>query len=182
MVTALLLLTALAGAFWAWRGWLASPLAQESPEPRALADQIDALLPQTQCGQCGFPGCRPYAEAIASGEAPINRCPPGGERGIAALAALLGQPTIPLDPDYGIEKPLEVAFIHEDACIGCVKCIQACPVDAIVGASRHMHTIVTDLCTGCELCVPACPVDCIDMVPAPSTRAQWPPNSPIKLR
>lgn len=182
MVTTLLVLAAIAGVYWAWRGWLISPPRPPQADADTLVDQIDALLPQTQCGQCGFPGCRPYAEAIAHGKVPINRCPPGGQRGIEALAALLGQAPMPLDPDHGIEKPLEVAFINEDACIGCVKCIQACPVDAIVGASRHMHTIVTDLCTGCELCVPACPVDCIGMVPAPSTRAQWPPNSPIKPR
>ena len=182
MVTALLLLAVLAGVFLAWRGWLASAAAHKLPKPEPLADRIDALLPQTQCGQCGFPGCRPYAEAIANGDAPINRCPPGGERGIAALAALLGQPVIPLDPEHGSEAPLTVAFIHEDACIGCTKCIHACPVDAIIGASKQMHTIVTDLCTGCELCVPACPVDCIDMVPAPALRSQWPPSSPMKPR
>lgn len=137
-------------------------------DPAALADRIDALLPQTQCTRCGYPACRPYAEAIARGEAPINRCPPGGEAGIRALSALTGQPVQPLDPACGAEMPSQVAFIDEDACIGCTKCIQACPVDAIVGASKLMHTIVPELCTGCELCIPPCPVDCIAMLPARS--------------
>ncbi|HEX7130359.1 MAG TPA: electron transport complex subunit RsxB [Rhodanobacteraceae bacterium] len=131
-----------------------------------LADRIDALLPQTQCTRCGYPACRPYAEAIARGEAPINRCPPGGEAGIRALAVLTGQPVLPLDPACGDPMPPQVAFIDEDACIGCTKCIQACPVDAIVGASKWMHTVIPELCTGCELCIPPCPVDCIAMLPA----------------
>lgn len=152
-------------ALWAWRGWLRPRDAEITRlGTPSLADRIDAILPQTQCGQCGFAGCRPYAEAMARGEAPINRCAPGGARGIEQLAALLQQAVIPLDPDYGVEKPPEVAFIHEDACIGCTKCISACPVDAIIGASKQMHTIIADLCTGCGLCVPACPVDCIDMI------------------
>lgn len=132
-----------------------------------LADRIDDLLPQTQCEQCGFHGCRPYAEAIAAGEAPIDRCPPGGAAGIARLAALLDRPIVPLDTSRGIEKPRTLARIVEADCIGCTKCIQACPVDAIVGASKLMHTVVADLCTGCELCVPACPVDCITLDPMP---------------
>ncbi|MCP1375677.1 electron transport complex subunit RsxB [Dyella lutea] len=132
-----------------------------------LADRIDAILPQTQCEQCGFHGCRPYAEAIAAGEAPINRCPPGGATGIARLAALLGQPALPLDPAHGVEKPRTLARIVEADCIGCTKCIQACPVDAIVGAAKLMHTVLADDCTGCELCVPACPVDCIVLEPMP---------------
>ncbi len=133
----------------------------------SLADRIDALLPQTQCTQCGFNGCRPYAEAMASGSAPINRCPPGGETGIAALAELLDQDVVPLDASCGsTPDQLYVALIDETHCIGCTLCIQACPVDAIVGANRQMHTVVPDLCTGCELCVPPCPVDCIDMIPA----------------
>ena len=130
-----------------------------------LVDRIDALLPQTQCRQCLFPACRPYAEAIARGEAEINRCPPGGDGGIRALAALLNRPVLPLDPAHGVEKPRVVAFIREAECIGCTKCIQACPVDAIVGASKLMHTVLADWCTGCELCLPPCPVDCIDLVP-----------------
>lgn len=134
----------------------------------ALIDRIDALLPQTQCEQCGFRGCRPYAEAIARNEAPINRCPPGGAAGIEKLAALLDQPILPLDPEHGIEKPRMLARIVEADCIGCTKCIQACPVDAIVGASKLMHTVLADDCTGCELCVPACPVDCIVLEPMPA--------------
>ena len=132
-----------------------------------LADRIDALLPQTQCEQCGYHGCRPYAEAIARGEADINRCPPGGAAGIEKLAALLQRPVLPLDPTHGVEKPRMLARIVEADCIGCTKCIQACPVDAIVGASKLMHTVLADDCTGCELCVPACPVDCIVLEPMP---------------
>jgi electron transport complex protein RnfB len=135
-------------------------------DPGSLAERIDALLPQTQCTRCGYPACRPYAEAIARGEAPINRCPPGGDAGIRALAVLTGQPVQPLDPACGAEMPPQVASIDEDACIGCTKCIQACPVDAIVGASKLMHTVIPQLCTGCELCIPPCPVDCIAMLPA----------------
>ena len=132
-----------------------------------LADRIDAVLPQTQCEQCGYHGCRPYAEAIARGEADINRCPPGGAAGIEKLAALLQRPVLPLDPTHGVEKPRMLARIVEADCIGCTKCIQACPVDAIVGASKLMHTVLADDCTGCELCVPACPVDCIVLEPMP---------------
>lgn len=127
-------------------------------------EQIDRLLPQTQCGQCGYPGCRPYAAAIAAGDADINQCPPGGEAGVRALAQLLGRRPKPLNPANGIEKPKVVALIREPECIGCTKCIQACPVDAIVGASKSMHVVLADLCTGCELCLPPCPVDCIDLV------------------
>lgn len=132
-----------------------------------LADRIDALLPQTQCEQCGYHGCRPYAEAIARGEAPINLCPPGGVAGIEKLAALLHRPLLPLNPEHGVEKPRTLARIIEADCIGCTKCIQACPVDAIVGAAKLMHTVIADDCTGCELCVPACPVDCIVLLPMP---------------
>ena len=126
-----------------------------------LADRIDALLPQTQSDQGGYHGCRPYAEAMARGEAKINQCPPGGAAGIARLAALLDVPVIPLDPTHGMEKPRTLARVVEADCIGCTKCIQACPVDAIVGSAKLMHTVIADDCTGCELCVPACPVDCI---------------------
>lgn len=132
-----------------------------------LADRIDAVLPQTQCEQCGYHGCRPYAEAIVRGEAEINQCPPGGAAGIEKLAALLQRPVLPLDPEHGVEKPRMLARIVEADCIGCTKCIQVCPVDAIVGASKLMHTVLTDDCTGCELCVPACPVDCIVLEPMP---------------
>ena len=132
-----------------------------------LATRIDALLPQTQCEQCGYHGCRPYAEAIARGEAPINRCPPGGAAGIEKLAHLLDCAPLALDPECGTEKPRTLARIVESDCIGCTKCIQACPVDAIVGAAKLMHTVLADDCTGCERCVPACPVDCIalDLMP-----------------
>ncbi|TAN05457.1 MAG: RnfABCDGE type electron transport complex subunit B [Rhodanobacteraceae bacterium] len=139
-----------------------------------LADRIDALLPQTQCGRCGYPACRPYAVAIAHGEAAINRCPPGGMDGVRALARLTGLPVLPLDPECGIEAPPRVALIDEAVCIGCTKCIQACPVDAIVGANKLMHTVVADLCTGCELCIAPCPVDCIAMVPASDATQRLP--------
>ena len=145
-------------------------------EPRALPkgenliEAIDRLLPQTQCGQCNYPGCRPYATAIAEGRADINQCPPGGIDGIRALAELLGRKPKPLNPANGVEKPNVVALIVEEDCIGCTKCIQACPVDAIIGAPRRMHTVIADLCTGCELCLPPCPVDCIELVP-PMPRA-----------
>ena len=138
-----------------------------------LTGRIDALLPQTQCTKCGYPSCRRYAGAIAAGEADINQCPPGGETGIRKLAALLGRETKPLNPANGVERPRRVAFVDEARCIGCTLCIQACPVDAIVGAAGLMHTVVTELCSGCDLCVPPCPVDCIAMVPATSEDASW---------
>ncbi|SEJ08846.1 electron transport complex subunit RsxB [Pseudomonas sp. NFR16] len=130
-----------------------------------LIQRIDALLPQTQCGKCGHPGCKPYAEGIANGEA-INKCPPGGDETIAAVARLLNVPIIALDNDRG-SAPAQVAFIREAQCIGCTKCIQACPVDAIVGAAKLMHTVIVDECTGCDLCVAPCPVDCIELHPLP---------------
>jgi electron transport complex protein RnfB len=132
----------------------------------ALADRIDALLPQTQCGRCAHPGCRPYAEAIAAGTVPINRCAPGGTATIATLAALLDVPAPPPDPAFGTTGPLAWAHIDEAACIGCTLCIRACPVDAIVGAAKRMHTVLADHCTGCGLCLPPCPVDCIVMADA----------------
>ena len=137
-----------------------------------LVEQIDAVLPQTQCGQCGYPGCKPYAEAIAEGD-DINKCPPGGEATIKKLADLMGVEPKPLDAAHGEEDVKKVAFIREDECIGCTKCIQACPVDAILGAAKHMHTVITDECTGCDLCVDPCPVDCIDMVPIAQTTSTW---------
>jgi electron transport complex protein RnfB len=139
----------------------------------ALADRIDALLPQTQCTKCGYPSCRGYAEAIAAQEADLNQCPPGGEAGIRALAALLGREAKPLNPANGVERERRVAVIDEARCIGCTLCIKACPVDAIVGAAKLMHTVVTGLCSGCDLCVPPCPVDCIEMVSATGEDAVW---------
>ncbi|MSP27260.1 MAG: RnfABCDGE type electron transport complex subunit B [Methylococcales bacterium] len=130
-----------------------------------VIEQINALLPQTQCGQCGYKGCRPYAEAIAAGLADINQCPPSGDEGISELAALLGVISKPLNPDFGEHKPTSVAFIIEQDCIGCVKCLAVCPVDAILGAAKFMHTVITAECTGCELCIAPCPVDCIVMQP-----------------
>jgi len=139
-----------------------------------LVDRIDALLPQTQCGQCGHPGCRPYAEAMAADEDDINRCAPGGETTIIALADLLGKEPKPLDPEAGEEKTgPTVAIIDENICIGCTLCIQACPVDAILGAAKMMHTVIADECTGCELCIPPCPVECITMVPLAAGMDNW---------
>jgi electron transport complex protein RnfB len=135
------------------------------PAAADLAEHIDAVLPQTQCTKCGFAGCRPYAEAIATGGAEINQCPPGGAAGIDKLSLLTGRPAQALNPANGIEAPLCVAVIDESLCIGCTLCIQACPVDAIVGAAKLMHTVLASLCTGCDLCVPPCPMDCIAMVP-----------------
>lgn len=148
-----------------------------------IVDQIDKILPQTQCGQCSFAGCRPYAEAIAAGEVDINRCPPGGESTIQALADLLDVEAKPLDEECGVEKPKTLAVIDEARCIGCTLCIQACPVDAILGAAKHMHTVIADECTGCELCLEPCPVDCIDMVEVaqnPNTW-RWPDPSHVQL-
>jgi electron transport complex protein RnfB len=129
------------------------------------AEAIDALLPQTQCTRCGYQGCRPYAEAIDAGQAQINQCPPGGAKTIALLATLLGRQQLPLNPANGTEGPALIAQVDEDRCIGCAKCLPACPVDAIVGARRQMHTVITELCNGCELCIAPCPVDCIIMMP-----------------
>jgi len=143
-----------------------------------IADQIDGLLPQTQCGQCSYAGCRPYAEAIAAGQAEINRCPPGGETTMIALADLLGRDPIALEDEVAAEKPKSVAYIVEADCIGCTLCIQACPVDAIMGAAKQMHTVITDECTGCELCLPPCPVECIDMLPLDQRPQTWKWPSP----
>jgi Na+-translocating ferredoxin:NAD+ oxidoreductase subunit B len=139
------------------------------------ADDIDALLPQTQCTRCGYAGCRPYAEAIEAGEADINQCPPGGGETILALAQLLHRAPRPLNPENGIEGPPMVALIDETRCIGCAKCLPPCPVDAIVGAGRRMHTVIAEVCTGCELCIAPCPVDCITMIPSPQSRIPEPP-------
>lgn len=137
----------------------------------ASVEQIDALLPQIHCGQCGYSGCRPYAEALQRGEADINQCPPGGESTLNELAALLDRPIRPIDPARGHPLSAQVARINEDACIGCVKCLRVCPVDAIIGAAKQMHTVITADCTGCELCLPACPVDCISLEPATTMTA-----------
>lgn len=131
-----------------------------------LIARLDAVLPQTQCRQCTYDGCRPYAEAIADGRAEINQCPPGGDAGIARLAEVVGRAPLPLNTAHGVTKPLALAVIDEALCIGCTLCIQACPVDAIVGGAKRMHDVVASLCTGCELCIPPCPVDCIAMVAA----------------
>jgi Na+-translocating ferredoxin:NAD+ oxidoreductase subunit B len=138
---------------------------------RLLAESLNALLPQTQCTKCGYDGCLPYAQAMAIGQADINRCPPGGDAGVAKLAALLNKPIRSIDPDCGRHEPLQVAVIEEEHCIGCTLCIQACPVDAIIGANKKMHTVLADWCTGCDLCVAPCPVDCIVMVPVQPTTA-----------
>lgn len=139
-----------------------------------VVDQIDAILPQTQCGQCTYPGCRPYAEAIAKGEADINQCPPGGETVILQLADLLGKEPKPLNAEHGETKEQKtVVIIDENICIGCTLCIQACPVDAILGAPKQMHTVIKDECTGCDLCIPPCPVDCIYVVPIDVDLKTW---------
>ena len=163
MIATLALLAALAAMF----GFALRHTARRVPpdDPRPLAERIDALLPQTQCGQCRYAGCRPYADAIAAGDADINQCPPGGAAGIRALAALTGRAFRPLDPAHGVEAPRTVALIDEAVCIGCTKCIQVCPTDAILGAPQVMHSVLSDECTGCGLCLVPCPVDCIALVP-----------------
>lgn len=145
-----------------------------------VVDMIDEALPQTQCTQCGYPGCRPYADAIINGQADINQCPPGGEQVIRDLAHLLGREIKPLNLSHGLAKPREVAIIDEEICIGCKKCIQVCPVDAILGAPKLMHTVISNECTGCNLCPPVCPVDCIDMIPALSGISAWQVLRPLR--
>ncbi len=140
-------------------------------EADPIVDQIDALLPQTQCGQCGYPGCRPYAQAIANGD-DINKCPPGGQSTIENLANLMGVDATESAHDESTQEK-KVAFIHENDCIGCTKCIQACPVDAIIGSTKAMHTVIKDECTGCDLCVAPCPTDCIEMIPITPTPDTW---------
>ena len=176
MIAALLTMCLLALAIGAALGFAAVKFRVEG-DP--LVDKIDAILPQTQCGQCGYPGCKPYATAIANSEADINQCPPGGEDGIRKLADLLGREFKPLNAENGVEKPRAVAVIDEAICIGCTLCIQACPVDAIVGAAKHMHTIIDPLCTGCELCVAPCPVDCIAMEVVSDTVDTWKWQYPV---
>ena len=176
MLTAILVMAGIAIVLGGLLGYAAIRFKVEG-DP--LVDKIDSILPQTQCGQCGYPGCRPYATAIANGEADINQCPPGGEEGIRNLADLLGREFKPLDEEHGVEKPKAVAVIDEQTCIGCTLCIQACPVDAIVGAAKQMHTVVEVECTGCELCVAPCPVDCITMEPLPETVKSWKWKYPV---
>ena len=170
MLISVLVLTVLGVLFGLGLGWAAIRFRVKS-DP--VVERIDALLPQTQCGQCGYPGCRPYAEAISKDEADINQCPPGGEAGIRALADLLGREPKPLNPEFGEEKPKTVVLIDESRCIGCTLCIQACPVDAIVGAAKLMHTVIASECTGCDLCLPPCPVDCIDIIAIEADIKTW---------
>jgi electron transport complex protein RnfB len=170
MLISVLIISALGVAFGLGLGWAALRFRVDS-DP--VVERIDALLPQTQCGQCGYPGCRPYAEAISTEEADINQCPPGGDAGIRALADLLGREPKPLNPENGEEKPKTVVLIDESRCIGCTLCIQACPVDAIVGAAKLMHTVIASECTGCDLCLPPCPVDCIDIIEAETRPPRW---------
>ena len=157
--------------------------AIEPAAPDVLAVRIQAVddaLPQTQCTRCGYPDCHAYAVAIATGAAEINQCPPGGASGIARLAVLTGRPALPLNPDHGSETPRRLAVIDEAWCIGCTLCLQACPVDCIVGGPKSMHTVIESACTGCELCLPACPVDCIALVNASGSRTGWQAWSPAQ--
>ena len=173
MLTAILIMALGAVVLGAALGYAAIKFKVEG---NPLVEKIEAILPQTQCGQCGYPGSKPYAEAIAAGEADINRCPPGGQEGVAKLADLLGREIKPLDAE---EKPKQLAIIDEQTCIGCTLCIQACPVDAIVGAAKQMHTVVASLCTGCELCVKPCPVECIRMETIAENIESWKWRYPV---
>ena len=176
MLSALLVMAGLAVVLGAVLGFAAIRFkVLENP----LVEKIDAILPQTQCGQCTYPGCKPYAKAIASGEADINQCPPGGEEGIRKLADLLGVEFKPLNAEHGTPKPKSVALIDEQVCIGCTLCIQACPVDAILGAAKQMHTVIPPECTGCELCIEPCPVDCISMVEIKEEITNWKWRHPV---
>jgi len=175
MLSALLVMAALAIVLGAVLGFAAIKFRVEG---NPLVDKIDSILPQTQCGQCGYPGCKPYATAIAAGEADINKCPPGGEEGIHKLADLLGKEFKPLGGDV-VPKPKSVAIIDESTCIGCTLCIQACPVDAIVGAAKQMHTVIAAECTGCELCIAPCPVDCISMQVIEEKISNWKWKYPV---
>lgn len=175
MLTALIVMSGIAIVLGAVLGFSAIKFRVEG---NPLVDKIDAILPQIQCGQCGYPGCRPYAAAIAAGEADINRCPPGGEEGIRKLADLLGVEFKPFGSGT-VQKPKAVAFIDENLCIGCTLCTQACPVDAIAGAAKQMHTIIAAVCTGCELCVAPCPVSCISMVVIEEKITTWKWKYPV---
>ena len=175
MLAAILVMAAIGLVLGGVLGWASIKFRVED-DP--LVEKIDAILPQTQCGQCGFPGCKPYAEAIAKGEADINKCPPGGADGVKQLAELLGVEAKPLGE--GLEaKPRAVAVIDDNTCIGCTLCIQACPVDAIVGAAKQLHVIVASQCTGCELCLPPCPVDCIHMEVIKEDVSTWKWRYPV---
>jgi len=159
-----------------------SPLLPATPTAgvAALSARLDELLPQTQCTRCGYPDCRSYADALAAGAAELDQCPPGGAEGVRRLAAALGRPPRPLNPANGLEAPRTLAYIEEAACIGCTLCIQACPVDAIIGAPKRMHAVIEADCTGCELCVPACPVDCIALANASGDATGWAAWSPAQ--
>ncbi len=170
MISGILALAVLAAFFGLILG-LAAVLFKVEASP--VVEQIDSLLPQTQCGQCGYAGCHPYAEAIANGQAPINLCPPGGESTVMALADLLDLEAIPLEDADEAAQVSMIAVIEEQICIGCTLCIQACPVDAILGAAKQMHTVIESECTGCELCIEPCPVDCIIMIPVKETITNW---------
>jgi len=176
MLIPVLILTVLGLVFGLGLGWAAIRFRVKS-DP--VIERIDALLPQTQCGQCGYPGCRPYAEAISKDLADINQCPPGGDAGIRALADLLGREPKPLNPENGENTPKTVVVIDEPRCIGCTLCIRACPVDAIVGAAKLMHTVIGSECTGCNLCLPPCPVDCIDIIEVKSGILRWRSPRPL---
>lgn len=180
IISAVLVITGLAIFFGLLLGYAAIRFKVEG-EP--IVDELDAALPQTQCGQCTFPGCRPYAEAMAAGEADINQCPPGGEATIQQLAEILGVEPKPLSEEHSenAAEELMVARIVESDCIGCTLCIQACPVDAIIGASKQMHTVIESECTGCELCLPPCPVDCIEMIPANTGVEKWQWPEPLSI-
>jgi electron transport complex protein RnfB len=175
MLTTILVIAALAIIFGLVLGFSAIRFKVEG-DP--IVDKIDAILPQTQCGQCTYPGCRPYAEAIAKGEADINQCPPGGQAVINELSDLLGVDPKPLNEEHGVHTGKTVVYIDEQICIGCTLCIQACPVDAIVGAAKLMHTVIEKECTGCDLCIPVCPVDCIYVKPLAETITTWKWPSP----
>lgn len=170
MLISIVVISGLAAAFGLLLGYASIRFHVEG---NPVADKVDALLPQSQCGQCGFPGCRPFAEAVASGEAAINACPPGGEDTMLAMAETLGVEPVPMGDEGADEKVIGVAFIDEQVCIGCTLCIKACPVDAILGATRQMHTVITSECTGCELCIEPCPVDCITIQAIPKTTDTW---------